>query len=104
MSIEGLENLIGKIVRIKPMVIRSETGDINMDSVGATYGTGGVHVGYFKSKGTQISKMAREAAPPRKRNIKTDVLGGVFLGFFLGALFGLAVLWTGYKNLAAGLF
>ena len=28
MSIEGLENLIGKIVRIKPMVIRSETGDI----------------------------------------------------------------------------
>ena len=28
MSIEGLENLIGKIVRIKPMVIRSETGDV----------------------------------------------------------------------------
>ncbi len=28
MSIEGLENLIGKIVRIKPMVIRYETGDI----------------------------------------------------------------------------
>lgn len=69
MSIEGLENLIGKIVKIKPMVIRSETGDINMDSVGTTYGTGGVHVGYFKSKGTQISKMAREAAPPRKRMV-----------------------------------
>lgn len=83
MSIEGLENLIGKIVKIKPMVIRSETGDINMDSVGTTYGTGGVNVGYFKSKGTQISKMAREAAPPRKRNTNTDILGGIFLGFFL---------------------
>lgn len=92
MNIEGLENLIGKIVKIKPMVIRSETGDINLYSVGTTYGTGGVNVGYFKSKGTQISKMAREAAPPRKRNIKTDVLGGIFLGFFLGALFGLAAL------------
>lgn len=47
MSIEGLENLIGKIVRIKPMVIRSETGDINLYSVGTPYGTGGVNVGYF---------------------------------------------------------
>lgn len=69
MSIEGLENLIGKIVKIKPMVIRSETG--------------GVNVGYFKFKGTQIFKMAREAAPPRKRNTNTDILGGIFLGFFL---------------------
>lgn len=42
MNIEDLENLIGKIVKIKPMVIRSETGDINMDSVGTIYGTGGV--------------------------------------------------------------
>lgn len=104
MNIEGLENLIGKIVKIKPMVIRSETGDINMDFVGTTYGTGGVNVGYFKSKGTQISKMAREAAPPRKRNTNTDILGGIFLGFLLGALFGLAALWNGHKDLAAGLF
>ena len=29
------------------MVIRSETGDINLYSVGTTYGTGGVNVGYF---------------------------------------------------------
>lgn len=28
MSIEGLEKLIGSIVKIKPTVIRSETGDI----------------------------------------------------------------------------
>lgn len=104
MNIEGLENLIGKIVKIKPMVIRSETGDINMDSVGTTYGTGGINVGYFKSKGIQISKMAREAAPPRKRNTNTDILGGIFLGFFLGAPFGLAALWNGHKDLAAGLF
>lgn len=48
------------------IIWKEQMGDINLDSVGTTYGTGGVNVGYFKSKGTQISKMAREAAPPRK--------------------------------------
>lgn len=84
-------------VRKVEMSWKEQTGDINLDSVGTTYGTGGVNVGYFKSKGTQISKMARETTLPRKRNIKTDVLGGIFLGFFLGALFGLAALWLGHK-------
>ena len=56
-------------VRKVEMFWKEQTGDINLDSVGTTYGNGGVNVGYFKSKGTQISKMAREAAPPRKRNI-----------------------------------
>ena len=91
-------------VRKLEMIWKEQTGDINLDSVGTTYGTGGVNVGYFKSKGTQLSKMAREAAPPRKRNIKTDVMGGIFLGFFLGALFGLVGIWSGHKDLATVLF
>lgn len=91
-------------VRRIEMVWKEQTGDINLDSVGATYGTGGVNVGYFKSKGQQFSKLAREAAPPRQRNTRTDLLGGAFLGFFLGVIFGGVALFTGHKDLGAILF
>lgn len=91
-------------VRKIEMIWKEQTGDIDLDSVGTTFGTGGVNVGYFKSHGHQLSKLAREAAPPRKRNIKTDLMGGAFLGFFLGAIFGISTLIVGHKDLAAILF
>lgn len=56
-------------VRKLEMIWKEQTGDINLDSVGTTYGTGGVNV-----------------------------------GFFLGALFGLVGIWSGHKDLATVLF
>lgn len=86
------------------MIWKEQTGEINMDSVGATYGTGGVNAAYFKSKGRQLTRLAREAAPPRQRNTGTDLLGGLFLGFFLGGIAGLVALLCGFKFLASILF
>ena len=53
-------------VRKIEMIWKEQTGDIDLDSVGTTFGTGGVNVGYFKSHGPQLSKLAREAARREK--------------------------------------
>lgn len=74
-------------VRRIEMVWKEQTGDINLDSVGATYGTGGVNVGYFKSKGQQFSKLAREAAPPETEKYANGFTGRSVPGLLSGSDF-----------------